>query len=105
MTDAGKRMTEPLHAKIYHVICEYMYINIWIMFGPVSEKFLSLSLQIHHVDLPAGSLSRTSYSSITGDHTEIYIHSDGKPRCPFHGARYLVDLVHERCQLPLEFIT
>ena len=73
-------------------------------FSPVSENPLSLPVQFHHVDWPADSFSRMSYS-ITGNHTEIYIHGDCKSHCPFHGAQYLMELLHERHQLALEFIT
>ena len=36
--------------------------------------------------------------------TWIYKHGDYEPCCPFHGVQYLVDLLHESRQLPLEFI-
>ena len=35
--------------------------------------------------------------------TQICIHGDCEPCCPFHDARYPADLLHERYQLPLEF--
>ena len=38
---------------------------------PISENPLPLTLQIYHVDWAAGSLSRMSCYSITGDHTDL----------------------------------
>ena len=36
--------------------------------------------------------------------TQIYKNGDYESRCPFHGAQYLPDLLHECNQLPFEFI-
>ena len=36
--------------------------------------------------------------------TQIYKIYGYKPHCPFHGAQYLLDLLHECHKLPLEFI-
>ena len=66
----------------------------------ISELILyhSVPLQIHHMDWPAVSLSRTS-CSITGDQT------DYEPRCPeFRGTQYLADQLRERRHFPLAFI-
>ena len=45
-----------------------------------------------------------SGSPITGDQKDDK-HGDYEPRSLFHGAQYLLDLLHECRQLPLEFIT
>ena len=36
--------------------------------------------------------------------TQIYKKGDYEPYCPFHGAQYQPDLLHECRQLQLEFI-
>ena len=37
--------------------------------------------------------------------TQIYIHGDCEMCCPFHGAQYVAQLLHEHHELQLEFIT
>ena len=77
-------------------------MNNFLECGLLSENPLSLPLQIHHVDWQAPSPDH----SITGDRTNSYIRkNDHEPCCPFHDAQYLADLLHEHCQLPLEFLT
>ena len=61
-------------------------------------------LQIYHVDCPAMLLSRTSYFLLLAT-TQIYKNDDYKPHCPFYGAQYIPDLLHECHKLPLEFIS
>ena len=56
--------------------------------SPLFENPLSLPLQIHHVDWPAGFFSKMSCSP-TGESTQIYKHGDYEPCCLFHGAQYL----------------
>ena len=36
--------------------------------------------------------------------TQIYKNGDYEPHCPLHGAQYLLDLLHDCHQLPLEFM-
>ena len=58
-------------------------------------------LQIHRVDYLVSPFSSMSCFPITGDYTE---NGNYEPCCPFHGAQYILDLLHECHQLPLEFI-
>ena len=76
-------------------------VNNFSKCGPPSEKPLSLPLQVHHVNWQDPSLGWVVLLLVT---TLINKHGDHKPHYPFHGAQYLVDLLHNRCQLPLEFI-
>ena len=50
----------------------------------------------------ASSLGRVVFLLLAT--TQIYKNSDYESRCPFHGAQYLLDLLHKCRQLPLEFI-
>ena len=70
---------------------------------PAIWEFYILPLQIHHEDWPADFFYMTSCTPITGDYTD-YKHGDYELHCPFHGAQYLMDLLHKHRQLSLEFI-
>ena len=49
----------------------------------------------------AHSLGRVALLLVT---TQIYKNGDFKPRCPFHSAEYLPNLLHECRWLPSDFI-
>ena len=66
-------------------------------------------LQIHHVDCPAISFSRTSCHPVTGNYTQLHIYKTVTMNHAVHfmvhsRPTYLLDLLHECHQLPLEFI-
>ena len=67
-----RRWTMDNRAPLYNIISH----DLWINFRRNSAKYLRIFnhchvLQIHHVDRLAGLFSRTSCSSITGDHTNL----------------------------------
>ena len=96
--DTGQRTTEPLGVIKYHIICEFL-----TECSPLSEYPLPLPLQIYCVNLwnVQQAPSPGCVVLLLWPHRFINMVTS----CPFHGALYLVNLLHKRHQQPLQFIT
>ena len=97
-------MKEPHHVIKYHMICEQIFRqSVVTLVRPLLENPLSLSLQLHRVEWLAGSFFRTSCSTITGDHTDLYT---WWPWTMLSISWCIISSSqHKFCQLPLEIIS
>ena len=96
-------LTADNRAPLCNIIPRDLWIKFWGVRPTVWELFITATYcKFVLICWQAPSLGRVVLLLLAT--TQTYKNSDYKPRCPFHGVQYLLDLLHKCHQLPLEFI-